>query len=209
MSNTATQTNQAPTHPHLVPVARRQRQPFAAAARWLALALLAGFTLAAQAQRTATATATVMSGFVVDITVTDGGAGYYSPPAVTITGGGGSGATATSTVTNGAVNRINVLTTGGGYTSTPAVVIAPPALAIQMAPMLVVDGEPGSTARGKLCGSCHADTKDRHHQCCAGNERLCLGRPGGSPWSAAVSGRLGAAESFAESANGGGHAGYL
>ena len=74
MSNTATQTNQAPTHPHLVPVARRQRQPFAAAARWLALALLAGFTLAAQAQRTATATATVMSGFVVDITVTDGGA---------------------------------------------------------------------------------------------------------------------------------------
>jgi hypothetical protein len=147
MSNTATQTNQAPTHPHLVPVARRQRQPFAAAARWLALSLLAGFTLAAQAQRTATATATVMSGFVVDITVTDGGAGYYSPPVVRITGGGGSGATAVASVTNGAVNRINVLTAGGGYTSTPAVTIAPPPLAIQMAPMLMVDGAPGSTAR--------------------------------------------------------------
>ena len=122
----------------------------AACGRWLALALVVGVTVAAQAQRTATATATVMNGFVVEITVTDGGAAYLVPPAVTITGGGGSGATAVAAVTNGAVSRINVLTTGSGYTSTPAVIIAPttaPTLAIQMAPMLVVDGEPGSTAR--------------------------------------------------------------
>jgi formylglycine-generating enzyme required for sulfatase activity len=147
MSNTATQTNQAPAHPHSVPAARRQGQLFAAAARWLTLALLAGFTLAAQAQRTATATALVMSGFVVDITMTDGGAGYFFPPLVKITGGSGSGATAEATVTNGAVIRINVLTTGSGYTSTPSVVVAPPPLAIQIAPKLVVDGEPGSTAK--------------------------------------------------------------
>jgi formylglycine-generating enzyme required for sulfatase activity len=126
----------------------------AACGRWLALALVAGFALAAHAQRTATATATVMSGFVVDITVTDGGAGYYVPPTVTITGGGGSGATAEATVSNSTISRVTVLTTGSGYTSTPDVVIAPPpptpsapTLAIQMAPLLVVDGEPGSTAR--------------------------------------------------------------
>jgi len=95
-----------------------------------------------------------MSGFVVDITVTDGGTGYSDPPAVTINGGGGSGATAMATVSNSVVSRITVLTTGGGYTSTPDVVIAPPppatgvpTLAIQLAPMLVVAGEPGSTAR--------------------------------------------------------------
>ncbi len=133
---------------------RRLAPPFATGGRWLALALVAGFTLAAQAERTATATATVMSGFVVDITVTDGGAGYLVPPAVTITGGGGSGATAEATVSNSAVSRVTVLTTGSGYTSTPNVVIAPPpptpnapTLAIQLAPLLVVDGEPGSTAR--------------------------------------------------------------
>ncbi len=114
---------------------------------------MAGFTFTAQAQTTATATATVISGFVVDITVTNGGAGYFDPPSVTITGGGGSGATAAATVTNGAVSRITVLTSGSGYTNTPRVVIAPPptpavkTMAIQMAPMLVVDGEPGSTAR--------------------------------------------------------------
>ena len=60
-----------------------------------------------------------MSGFVVDITVTDGGTGYSDPPAVTINGGGGSGATAVATVSNSVVSRITVLTTGGGYTSTP------------------------------------------------------------------------------------------
>jgi sulfatase modifying factor 1 len=140
MSHPVTSTRSVPVQP----------RAFAAGARWLAVALVAGFTLAAHAQRTATATATVMNGFVVDITVTDGGAGYLVPPAVTITGGGGSGATAASTVTNGAVSRVTVLTTGSGYTSTPNVVIAPttaPKLAIQLAPLLVVDGEPGSTAR--------------------------------------------------------------
>jgi formylglycine-generating enzyme required for sulfatase activity len=131
--------------------ARRLALPLAAIGRWLAVVLVAGATVAAQAERTATATATVMSGFVVDITVTDGGAGYLVPPAVTITGGGGSGATAEATVSNSAVSRVTVLTTGSGYTSTPNVVISPPptppTLAIQLAPMLVVDGEPGSTAR--------------------------------------------------------------
>ena len=40
------------------------------------------------AGETATAVATVTAGFVTGITVTSGGAGYTSEPAVTITGGG-------------------------------------------------------------------------------------------------------------------------
>jgi formylglycine-generating enzyme required for sulfatase activity len=155
MSTTVSASSHNPVVSRPEATARRLAPLFAAGGRWLVLALVAGLTLAAQAQRTATATATVMSGFVVDITVTDGGAGYYVPPyvppTVTITGGGGSGATATAAVSNSAVSRVTVLTTGSGYTSTPSVVIAPPptppTLSIQLAPMLVVDGEPGSTAR--------------------------------------------------------------
>jgi hypothetical protein len=41
--------------------------------------------------RQATATATVNSGFVTSIAVVDGGYGYQTPPAVTITGATGSG----------------------------------------------------------------------------------------------------------------------
>ena len=48
------------------------------------------FCGSAQAQRTATAIPTVVNGFVVSVTVTDGGSGYTTPPAVTISGGGGS-----------------------------------------------------------------------------------------------------------------------
>ena len=155
MKTTVAQTYQVPITADAGTRAPRPRKPFAAA-RWLAMALVAVFTFAAQAQRTATATAVVMSGFVVDITVTDGGAGYFyfDPPAVAITGGGGSGASAVATQSNGAVSHISVLTTGSGYTGTPNVVIAPPlptmgvtTMALQMSPMLVVDGEPGSTAR--------------------------------------------------------------
>jgi hypothetical protein len=80
----------------------------------------------AQAQRTATAVPTVVNGFVVAITVTDGGAGYTSPPVVTISGGGGSGAVAVATVLNGAVDKVIVENAGSGYTSTPTVVVATP-----------------------------------------------------------------------------------
>ena len=82
--------------------------------------------VSAQAQRTATATPTVVNGFLVAITVTDGGAGYTNAPGVTISGGGGSGATATATVLNGAVDKVIVGNAGNGYTGTPSVVIAPP-----------------------------------------------------------------------------------
>ncbi len=87
-----------------------------------------GFILcvSAQAQRTATATPTVANGFVIAATVTDGGAGYTNAPAVTISGGGGSGATAIATVLNGAVDKVIVQNAGSGYTGVPVVVIAAP-----------------------------------------------------------------------------------
>lgn len=78
------------------------------------------------AQRTATAVATVVNGFVIAVTVTDGGTGYDSPPAVSINGGGGSGAEALASITNGAVSAITVLNAGQGYTSTPTVCVAAP-----------------------------------------------------------------------------------
>jgi len=115
----------------------------------LGLAALA-FTPNLFAQRTATATATVSDGAVVAVTVTDGGAGYLTPPLVTIGGGEGSGATAEATVAGGAVTAITVLTGGSGYTSAPDVGIAPPdtvpsTLAVQLVPQLTISGQVGST----------------------------------------------------------------
>ena len=74
----------------------------------------------------ATATATIDSGAVNAITVTDGGEHYNSalPPSITISGGGGSGATATATVSAaGIVTGISVTSGGTGYTSVPTVTI--------------------------------------------------------------------------------------
>jgi hypothetical protein len=73
----------------------------------------------------ATATATTVSGFVVGGTVTSGGSGYSSAPAVTITGNG-SGATATATVSSGAVSAINITNAGSGYTNGATITIAAP-----------------------------------------------------------------------------------
>ena len=84
----------------------------------------AGFTTAATATaHGAFATATIGGGAVTGFTITDGGSGFTTAPAVTITGGGGTGATATATVTGGVVTGIAVATGGTGYTSAPTVTI--------------------------------------------------------------------------------------
>ncbi|HVU99888.1 MAG TPA: hypothetical protein VHH88_00910, partial [Verrucomicrobiae bacterium] len=64
--------------------------------------------------------------FVSSCSVTYGGNGYASVPAVTISGGGGSGATAQANLSGGSVVSITVLTPGSGYSSAPAITIAPP-----------------------------------------------------------------------------------
>jgi len=99
----------------------------------------------------ATAVATVTAGFMTAITVTSGGSGYTSEPAITITGGGGSGATAKAILSGDKVALLVVLTAGSGYTGSPTVSIeAPPkelGLVLEMVPKLTVVGPPGSLAR--------------------------------------------------------------
>ena len=65
-------------------------------------------------------------GGVNAINITDGGSHYKqaTPPTVTITGGGGTGATATAAVSStGLVNSILITSSGTGYTSAPTVTI--------------------------------------------------------------------------------------
>lgn len=116
------------------------------------VALLLAGALQAQTPRTATATATVVNGFVVVYTVTDGGWGYTIPPTVVVAGGGGSGATAMADVVDGVVTAINPVSPGSGYTSAPDVIVsAPPSqptfLDVRMVPLLTILGTPGDTNR--------------------------------------------------------------
>lgn len=82
---------------------------------------------------TATGTSTLSGSTVGSATVTFGGSGYGTAPAVTLTGGGGTGATATATVSGGAVTGITITAAGSGYTSAPTVTIAPPPGGLQPA----------------------------------------------------------------------------
>ena len=59
----------------------------------------------------------------ISLATNGGGAGYASPPTVTITGGGGSGATATATIAGGAVTGFTVTAPGTGYTTQPTVAL--------------------------------------------------------------------------------------
>ena len=75
----------------------------------------------------ATATANTIAGFVIGATITNGGSGYTSSPAVTIIGNG-TGAAATAVLTEGVVTGITITSAGSGYTGTPTITIAPPAI---------------------------------------------------------------------------------
>jgi hypothetical protein len=75
---------------------------------------------------TATATASRTANVVTAVNITSGGSGYGTVPAVTFTGGGGTGAAATAVVTGGVVTGINVTNGGTGYTTDPTVAIAAP-----------------------------------------------------------------------------------
>jgi hypothetical protein len=75
---------------------------------------------------TATATAARTANAVSSVTVTSGGSGYTAVPAVTFSGGGGTGAAATAVITGGVVTAVNVTNGGTGYTTDPTVAIAAP-----------------------------------------------------------------------------------
>lgn len=62
---------------------------------------------------------------VTSIDITTPGSAYTSPPAVTFSGGGGSGLAAETTIDSaGAVTAINITDPGSGYSSAPSVSIA-------------------------------------------------------------------------------------
>ncbi|AIX26811.1 head closure Hc2 [Synechococcus phage ACG-2014i] len=74
----------------------------------------------------AKATSAITGDAVSSITISDGGAHYKvaTPPSVTISGGGGTGATATTTVSStGIVNGIAITSGGSGYSSAPTITI--------------------------------------------------------------------------------------
>ena len=72
------------------------------------------------------ATPQVVNGFVVGATVTSGGSGYVTSPAVSIVGGHGTNATAVSHISGGVVTNISITDAGIGYINTPTIEIAPP-----------------------------------------------------------------------------------
>ena len=74
----------------------------------------------------ATARAIVDYGFLVSIVVNNGGSGYSTPPAVTITDSTGTGATAYAQISGGVVTNIVVTWAGSGYSASPLLNIAAP-----------------------------------------------------------------------------------
>jgi hypothetical protein len=70
-----------------------------------------------------TAFSALSSGFVTNVTVTNGGTGYTQVPTVTISGVG-TGASAFASIANGSVTSIGVINAGSGYSQTPTVSIA-------------------------------------------------------------------------------------
>ena len=111
----------------------------------------------ALAGETATAVATITAGFVSAITVTSGGSGYTSEPAVTFSGGGGSGASAKAILAGDKVAVLVVLTAGSGYTGAPTVMVeAPPkalGVRLELVPKLTVEGPAGSLAQVESAAS--------------------------------------------------------
>ncbi len=111
------------------PTSARQNFP-ASPLGWTRLVLLScalAWCLEAQAQRAATAYATVAANrTIASVTLTDGGAGYTTSPAVYFVGGTGSGAAATAVVEGGAVVQVVIVSAGSGYKLAPSVVIDPP-----------------------------------------------------------------------------------
>lgn len=73
----------------------------------------------------AKATATLDSGTIAAIEVEEGGTGYFEPPTIKLSGGGGSGAVATAVVEEGKITDIVVDQRGTGYTAAPIVEIIP------------------------------------------------------------------------------------
>ena len=102
----------------------------------------------------ATATANLSGPFVTSYTITGGGNGYVTPPLVTITGGGGSGATASATISSGVVTAINPGSAGSGYSSPPTVTIAAPPTTLAFTTFWSNDGTSANGSAGTTAERC-------------------------------------------------------
>jgi hypothetical protein len=81
---------------------------------------------------TAAAVPVVNSGFITSANVTGGGAGYATPPTVTVNDATGSGAVLTANLSGGSVTSITVQNPGGGYSANATLTLtAPPSNANQ------------------------------------------------------------------------------
>jgi hypothetical protein len=88
------------------------------------------------------ATPQVVNGFVVGVTVTAGGSGYVTAPAINIYGDVGSNATAVASISSGIVTNISITEAGIGYTNIVTVQIDPPpaaAVSPSVQPIMRVD----------------------------------------------------------------------
>lgn len=89
---------------------------------------------------------------VVNVGVATGGARYLEAPAVTFSGGAGSGAAATATISGGAVTSIAVTNVGSAYTSVPTVAIAKPRRTILLASVTTATDTIAYTTHGLNAG---------------------------------------------------------
>jgi uncharacterized protein YjbI with pentapeptide repeats len=74
----------------------------------------------------ATATATLVNGFITAVTIVENGFGYTEVPTVTFTDSTGSGAMAVAALSDGSVTGITVVNAGSGYSANPTVTIGSP-----------------------------------------------------------------------------------
>jgi len=64
------------------------------------------------------------TGGVIEVVVTTGGTGYVQPPAVSFSGGGGTGAAGVATLSGDRVLGVVITNAGTGYTATPSVALS-------------------------------------------------------------------------------------
>ena len=60
---------------------------------------------------------------ITELTITNGGSGYISPPIIEITSNSGKGAIAKAYIAKGVVNRVVLLNSGSGYLSAPTIIV--------------------------------------------------------------------------------------
>jgi hypothetical protein len=90
---------------------------------------------------------------VVDVSLSNYGAGYVEAPSVTFSGGGGTSAAATASIAAGKISNITVTNVGSGYTSDPTVVLQTPVLTVPTARVIAANDTIMYTSHGQANGA--------------------------------------------------------